>query len=273
MALANMQSQLQQQQPESPISEDQFGDPIFSSNFVRRDFNDSGVAGCADGKLRTISTSSCATNMSTESYRISLGVGPLWWSDVPVHHRTDHDRASLLTGYSRKSSVDSAGGSLFEASSRASSPSSSSSSECSDTESHDIHSLCSEDDCQEVLRQILQHDQPVHISIKLHVTEDQSTNWMSILNPNNNILYVAFPTDFAPAGSKETFTSLLEFAEDKLEVDGIVMVMRKDQPDCHRLIEAFLFMGFEPLSRKSPKAPPAAINDNENYYFLYTIEE
>lgn len=177
----------------------------------------------------------------------------------------------FIIGYSRKSSVDSAGGSLYEASSRASS--SSSSSECSDTESHDIHSLCSEDDCQEVLRQILQHDQPVQITIKLHVTEDQSTNWMTILNPANNILYVAFPTDLPPAGSKETFISLLEFAEDKLEVDGIVMMMRKDQPECARLIEAFLFMGFEPLSRKSPKAPPAAINDNENYYFLYNIEE
>lgn len=56
-------------------------DPKFSSSFVRRDFNDSGVAGCAaDGKLRTISTSSCATTMSSDSYRISLGVGPLWWS-------------------------------------------------------------------------------------------------------------------------------------------------------------------------------------------------
>ncbi|XP_017961076.1 LOW QUALITY PROTEIN: ornithine decarboxylase antizyme [Drosophila navojoa] len=271
MALVDMQQKLQQHQSDSPISEDQIGDPMFSSNFVRRDFNDSGVAGCSDGKLRTISTSSCATNMSTESYRISLGVGPLWWSDVPVHHRTDHDRASLLTGYSRKSSVDSAGGSLFEASSRASSPSSSS--VCSDAESQDIHSICSEDDSQEVLRQILQHDQPVQISIKLHVAEDISTNWMSILNPTNNILYVAFPTDLPPGGSKQTFVSLLEFAEDKLEVDGIVLVMRKDQPECARLIEAFLFMGFEPLSRKSPKAPPAAVNDNEHYYFLYTIEE
>ncbi|KAH8400937.1 hypothetical protein KR009_001903, partial [Drosophila setifemur] len=222
-------------------------DPMFSSNFVRREFNDSGIA---DGKLRTISTSSAATTMSTDSYRISLGVGPL-----------------------RKSSVDSAGGSLYEASSRASSPSSSSS-DCSDLGSHaDIHSLCSDDDCQEVLRQILQHDQPVQISIKLHVTEDQHTNWMTILNPVNNLLYVALPKELPPAGSKQTFLSLLEFAEDKLEVDGIVMAMRKDQPDRARLIEAFLFMGFEPLSRKAPQAPPAAINDNENNYFLYTIEE
>ncbi|XP_017069252.1 LOW QUALITY PROTEIN: ornithine decarboxylase antizyme [Drosophila eugracilis] len=251
-------------------SQNLLGDPVFSSGFVRREFNDSGIA---DGKLRTISTSSCATTMSSESYRISLGVGPLWWSDVPVHHRTDHDRASLLTGYSRKSSVDSAGGSLYEASSLGSSLSSSQS-DCSDSESQpDIHSLCSEDDCQEVLRQILQHDQPVQITIKLHVTEDQYTNWNTILNPVNNLLYVALPKDLPPAGSKQTFISLLEFAEDKLEVDGIVMAMPKDQPDRARLIEAFLFMGFEPLSRKAPQAPPAAINDNENHYFFYSIEE
>ncbi|XP_017108214.2 LOW QUALITY PROTEIN: ornithine decarboxylase antizyme [Drosophila bipectinata] len=253
-----------------PENQTVLGDPKFSSGFVRREFNDSGIA---DGKLRTISTSSCATTMSTESYRISLGVGPLWWSDVPVHHRTDHDRASLLTGHSRKSSVDSAGSSLYEAGSRASSPSSSSS-EISDLESQgDLHSLYSHDDCQEVLRQILQHDQPVQISIKLHVTEDLYTNWMTILNPVNNLLYVALPKELPAAGSKQTFVSLLEFAEDKLEVDGVVIAMSKEQPNRVPLIEAFLFMGFEPLSRKAPQAPPAAINDNENNYFFYKIEE
>ncbi|KAH8321329.1 hypothetical protein KR074_001827, partial [Drosophila pseudoananassae] len=224
-----------------------YSDPKFSSSFVRNEFNDSGIA---DGKLRTISTSSCATTMSTESYRISLGVGPL-----------------------RKSSVDSAGSSLYEAGTRASSPSSSSS-EISDLESQgDLHSLYSNDDCQEVLRQILQHDQPVQISIKLHFTEDLYTNWMTILNPVNNLLYVALPKELPAAGSKQTFVSLLEFAEDKLEVDGVVIAMSKEQPDRVHLIEAFLFMGFEPLSRKAPQAPPAAINDNENNYFFYKIEE
>lgn len=53
-----------------------------SSSGGRRDFTESvlGTVDCADSKFRTISTSSCATNMSSESYCISLGVGPLWWS-------------------------------------------------------------------------------------------------------------------------------------------------------------------------------------------------
>ncbi|KAH8238719.1 hypothetical protein KR038_007762, partial [Drosophila bunnanda] len=234
-------------------------DPVFSSGFVRREFNDSGIA---DGKLRTISTSSCATTMSTDIE-----------SDVSYNRAFLKTKSVPFAGYSRKSSVDSAGGSLYGTGSRASSLSSSSS-DCSDSGSQpDIHSLCSEDDCQEVLRQILQHDQPVQISIKLHVTEDQYTNWNTILNPVNNLLYVALPNNLPPAGSKQTFISLLEFAEDKLEVDGIVMAMAKDQPDRARLVEAFLFMGFEPLSRKAPQAPPGAINDNENNYFFYNIEE
>lgn len=56
-------------------------DPMFSSSSSRREFTESVLgATCAENKMRTISTSSCATNMSTESYCISLGVGPLWWS-------------------------------------------------------------------------------------------------------------------------------------------------------------------------------------------------
>ncbi|XP_037811827.1 LOW QUALITY PROTEIN: ornithine decarboxylase antizyme [Lucilia sericata] len=251
---------------------------MFSSS-SRREFTESVLgATCAENKLRTISTSSCATNMSTESYCISLGVGPLWWSDVPTHHRTDHDRASLLTGYTRKSSVDSAGGSscLFDrsnsasSSSGSSSPGSSASSECSDS---DVQSLYSDDDCQEVVRQILQHDHPIRIVVKLHVTENKFTKWESVLNPTNNILYVAMPEKLASENSKDTLISLLEFAEDKLEVDAVVMCVRKNRTDRVRLLESFLLMGFEPLSRKAPEAPPAAEKDVENFFLIYRIEE
>ena len=82
------------------------------------------------------------------------------------------------TDYTRKSSVDSAGGSsLFDrskytSSSVGSSPGSSTTSECSDS---DVQSLYSDDDCQEVVRQILQHEHPIRIVIKLHVTENKFT--------------------------------------------------------------------------------------------------
>lgn len=148
--------------------------------------------------------------------------------------------------------------------------SSSASSECSDS---DVQSLYSDDDCQEVVKQILQHDNPIRIVIKLHVTEDKFTKWESVLNPENNILYVAMPEKMAPEGSKQTLLSLLEFAEDKLEVDAVVMCIRKNRTDRARLLESFLLMGFEPLSRKATEAPPAAEKDIENFFLIYHIDE
>ncbi|XP_067630582.1 LOW QUALITY PROTEIN: ornithine decarboxylase antizyme [Eurosta solidaginis] len=246
-------------------------DPTFSSSTSsRREVNEHALGFPNVSKMRTISNSSCATNMSTESFSISLGVGPLWWFDVPTHHRTDHDRASLLTDHSRKTSVDSAGGSVFEHSR--------SSSECSDTDggdlqrSGDVHSLYSEDDCQEMVKHILQHDNPTRIVIKLHVTENKFTEWESVLNPVNNILYVALPEKLPPEGSKDSFISLLEFAEDKLDVDAVVLCVPKNRSDRARLFETFLIMGFQPLSAKSPMAPPAATN-SENFFFIYHIED
>ncbi|CAD7014357.1 unnamed protein product [Ceratitis capitata] len=191
--------------------------------------------------------------------------------DVPTHHRTDHDRASLLTDYSRKISVDSAGGNVFEHNRT--------SSECSDSDSSDsqlsgdAQSLYSEEDCQEMVKHILQHDNPTRITIKLHVTENKYTAWESVLNPVNNILYVAMPEKLPPEASKDTFISLLEFAEEKLDVDAVVLCVRKNIPDRGSLFETLLIMGFQPLSRKSPMAPPATANDSENYFFIYHIED
>uniref|UniRef100_A0A1B0FJV5 Ornithine decarboxylase antizyme n=1 Tax=Glossina morsitans morsitans TaxID=37546 RepID=A0A1B0FJV5_GLOMM len=217
-------------------------DPVFSSGSIRGEFGDSGLCG-----------------------------GP----DVPTHHRTDHDRASLLTGYTRKSSVDLAGGSsVFDrnknGSNSDSGATSAASSDCSDG---DLQSLYSDDDYREVVKQILQHEHPIRIVIKLHVTENKFTKWESVLNPVNNILYVALPEKLAPEASKETLISLLEFAEDKLEVDAVVMCIRKNRSDRVRLLESFLLMGLEPLSRKDSEAPPAAEKDVENFFLIYRIEE
>jgi len=155
---------------------------------------------------------------------------------------------------------------------------SSSSSVCSDLDSTDsqngdIQSLYSDSDCHEVLKQILQQEQPTRIVIKLHVTGDKCTQWDSILNPNNNILYVALPEEIPLEGSQQSFISLLEFADDKLDVDAVVLCVRKDIKDRARLLESFLIMGFQPLSRKSPLAPPAAQDDADNFFLIYEMEE
>lgn len=115
----------------------------------------------------------------------------------------------------------------------------------------------------------------MRIVIKLHVTENTNSIWDTVLCPSNNILYVALPDILLPEASKQSFISLLEFAEDKLDVDAVVLCMRKDRPDRSQLVKTFLFLGFQPLGQKSPLAPPhqnGEENDN-NLFLIYNIED
>lgn len=77
-----------------------------------------------------------------------------------------------------------------------------------------------------------------------------------VLNNNNNVLYVALPSKINHEASKHSFISLLEFAEEKLNANAIVLCMRKDRPDRPSLVRTFLFLGFQPLDPRSPLAPP-----------------
>lgn len=129
-----------------------------------------------------------------------------------------------------------------------------------------------EDDCDEVVRRISHQKKPVRITLKLHVTEATFSVWDTVLNPENNILYVALPTILLPEASKQSFITLLEFAEEKLDVDAVVLCMRKDRMDRPNLVRTFLFLGFQPLSPKSMLAPPQNASDN-NLFLIYKIED
>jgi ornithine decarboxylase antizyme 1 len=95
-----------------------------------------------------------------------------------------------------------------------------------------------------------------------------------VLDHDNNILYVALPKTLTHEASKQSFLSLLEFAEEKLDCDGVVLCIRKDRPDRANLVKTFLFLGFSPLHPKSPLAPPQQQGRNDdNLFLLYTIED
>jgi ornithine decarboxylase antizyme 1 len=124
-----------------------------------------------------------------------------------------------------------------------------------------------------LVKKILEQKKPIRITLKLHVTEATYSVWDTILNPDNNILYVALPTVLLPEASKQSFITLLEFAEEKLDVDAVVLCMRKDRLDRPNLVRTFLFLGFQPLSPKSPLAPPQEAAENNNLFLIYNIEE
>lgn len=129
----------------------------------------------------------------------------------------------------------------------------------------------SEDD---LISQIVSQKSPTRITIKLHVTDKISSKWDSVLDHDTNILYVALPKQLTHEASKQSFLSLLEFAEEKLDCDGVVLCIRKDRPDRANLVKTFLFLGFSPLNPKSPLAPPQMQGQNDDHLFLiYNIED
>lgn len=85
------------------------------------------------------------------------------------------------------------------------------------------------------------------------------------------------PRVLLPEASKHSFMSVLEFAEERLECAQLVLHMRKSREDRQNLIRTFLFLGFQPLSPKSPFVrgigPEVVAAPEESLFLMYTIED
>lgn len=139
-------------------------------------------------------------------------------------------------------------------------------------------------DNPDLISKIINSKTPTHITLKLHVTESTFSVWETVLNNINNILYVALPEKMSHEASKQSFISLLEFAEEKLEASAVVLCMRKDRSDRQALVRTFLFLGFQPLNPNSELAPPQAaaaihnhvgprVEEDEHLYLICHFEE
>lgn len=199
--------------------------------------------------------------------------------DVITKERTDHDKAPFIVDYSRKTSFDSASedsSSIDYSEQQLSFIDEEIEDEVNkkEAEAKDSDTESESDDEDDLISQIVGQKSPTRITIKLNVTDKIFSKWDSVLDHDNNILYVALPKTLTHEASKQSFLSLLEFAEEKLDCDGVVLCIRKDRPDRANLVKTFLFLGFSPLHPKSPLAPPQQQGQNDdNLFLLYTIEE
>jgi len=70
----------------------------------------------------------------------------------------------------------------------------------------------------------------------------QEVKWETLLI--GKTLFVEIPSDILPEGSKESFVSLLEYAEDALGCSKVIVCFRKDRDNRESLIRTFMFLGF-----------------------------
>jgi ornithine decarboxylase antizyme 1 len=80
------------------------------------------------------------------------------------------------------------------------------------------------------------------LSFKCPLSEEKEVEWKTLLV--NGVLYVDIPTSVLPEGSRDSFVSLLEFAEEKLECEKVFVCFKRNRPDRTALMRVFMFLGF-----------------------------
>lgn len=118
------------------------------------------------------------------------------------------------------------------------------------------------------LLKVVKKNESLRLAFTLHLTETTSVEWETLIW--RGTLYIRVPSCLLPEGSKEGFVSLLEYAEETLQCNNIVVCLRKDRADRAMLVRTFMFLGFNVLPPNHPLIPPQC--DSGNLYMLYTVE-
>ncbi|XP_077299490.1 ornithine decarboxylase antizyme [Arctopsyche grandis] len=191
---------------------------------------------------------SAASAGAAECFSVCLGAGPLWWLTPPP---LDHHPWNAAAWNSEEAA--------------ASTPS---------TPETLISPLASDADAiqyrEEVITKIveLKDVKPVKINFSIYLTETTHSLWETVLH--DKTLYMTVPPVLSN-GSKESFITLLEFAEERLGCSRCVLCVRKSRPDRAALLRAFMFMGFQLLGPDGLGA--SAPTDRPDYlYMVYVME-
>lgn len=107
---------------------------------------------------------------------------------------------------------------------------------------------------------------PKHILFKYRLTAKSEGVWSTILKETT--LYVHIPSTTTGEGSKEAFVQLLEYAEEELKCEHVVVFFKGDRLDAKSWTRSFMFLGLTLLAPKHPLRP-----DCKDFVFLdYTID-
>ena len=69
-------------------------------------------------------------------------------------------------------------------------------------------------------------------------------------------LYIEFPDGKMPAGSRDCFVTLLDYAEDTLEMSTVILCFPKNRVDEADVLRSFMYLGFEVVHHTTCKLVP-----------------
>lgn len=95
---------------------------------------------------------------------------------------------------------------------------------------------------------------------------EHEVTWETVLV--GSTLFIETPPDILPAGSKESFVRLLEYAEDDLSCSHIIICFKKNRADRQSLLQAFRYYGFVPVAPGTHQLEVAS----DLMYLAYTTD-
>jgi hypothetical protein len=105
-----------------------------------------------------------------------------------------------------------------------------------------------------------------NLCFKVTLSENVEVAWETLLVGNR--LFVEIPNGILPAGSKESFVTLLEYAEEVLKCAHVIVCFRKGRADRACLIRTFMFLGFVSVAPGNPLIP----RSGDLHFMAYSID-
>lgn len=104
------------------------------------------------------------------------------------------------------------------------------------------------------------------VKFKCSLSDEKEVEWKTLLV--NGVLYVDIPSSVLPKGSRDSFVSLLEFAEEKLDCHKVYVCFKRNRPDRTSLMRVFMFFGFTVVPPGNPQVPQS----DDIMSMVYNIE-
>lgn len=104
------------------------------------------------------------------------------------------------------------------------------------------------------------------VVFEISLTEVVRVRWDTVLAGDR--LFVEVPAGVLPAGSRESFVALLEYAEEQLRLKHVIVSFRAARSDRACLVRTFMFLGFSPVAPGACGLPIAP----DLVFMAYTIE-
>lgn len=104
------------------------------------------------------------------------------------------------------------------------------------------------------------------LNFRCPLSDEKEVEWKTLLV--NGVLYVDIPTSVLPDGSRDSFVSLLEFAEEKLECEKVFVCFKRNRQDRTALMRVFMFLGFTVVPPDNKEVPQS----DDIMSMVYVIE-